>query len=398
MLKKYMFILIILNFILTGCWDKRELNELAITLALGIDKVEGEDEYEVTAQVVVPSAVSMKDGTGGATVTLFTENGETVYEALRRMTKVSPRKIYPGHLQMLIIGEELAKEGIGESLDLLARDWELRPDFYVVVAKDVTAREILNVTTDLESIPASKMFAGLKVSEKAWAGTTGVTLDELIVNLISDGKEAVLTGIQLTGNKQIGSTQQNIESISKPAQIQYDNLAVFKEDRLMGWLTEQDSRGYSGITNSVKSTVTSISCPNEGKSTIEVTNFHSKVEGNIVHGKPEVNIHTKAEGKVGEVRCKIDLKNPEAIQELEKNYEKEATRIINETIDVLQEEYQSDIFGFGEAIHRANPEEWNKIKENWDEEFSDLTVNVKVDMKIRLTGTVNSSFLEKLKE
>lgn len=396
-MKKYMFILIILNFILTGCWDKRELNELAITLALGIDKVEGEDEYEVTAQVVVPSAVSMKNGTGGATVTLFTENGETVYEALRRMTKVSPRKIYPGHLQMLIIGEELAKEGIGESLDLLARDWELRPDFYVVVAKDVTAREVLNVTTDLESIPASKMFAGLKVSEKAWAGTYGVTLDELIVDLISDGKEAVLTGIQLTGNKQIGSTQQNIESISKPAQIQYDNLAVFKEDRLMGWLTEQDSRGYSGITNSVKSTVTSISCPNEGKSTIEVTNFHSKIEGNIVHGKPEVNIHTKAEGKVGEVRCKIDLKNPEAIQELEKIYEKEATRIINETIDVLQQEYQSDIFGFGEAIHRSNPQEWNQIKENWDEEFSDLTVNVKVDMKIRLTGTVNSSFLEKIK-
>lgn len=392
-----MFILIILNFILTGCWDKRELNELAITLALGIDKVEGEDEYEVTAQVVVPSAVSMKDGTGGTAVTLFTENGETVYEALRRMTKVSPRKIYPGHLQMLIIGEELAKEGIGESLDLLARDWELRPDFYVVVAKDVTAREILNVTTDLESIPASKMFAGLKVSEKAWAGTYGVTLDELIVDLISEGKEAVLTGIQLVGNKQIGSTQQNIESISKPAQIKYDNLAVFKEDRLMGWLTEQDSRGYSGITNSVKSTVTSISCPNEGKSTIEVTNFHSKIEGNIVHGKPEVNIHTKAEGNVGEVRCKIDLKNPESIQELEKIYEKEATRIINETIDVLQEEYQSDIFGFGEAIHRSNPEEWNKIKENWDEEFSDLTVNVKVDMKIRLTGTVNSSFLEKIK-
>lgn len=393
-----MFILIILNFILTGCWDKRELNELAITLALGIDKVEGEDEYEVTAQVVVPSAVSMKDGTGGATVTLFTESGETIYEALRRMTKVSPRKIYPGHLQMLIIGEELAKEGIGESLDLLARDWELRPDFYVVVAKDATASEILNVTTDLESIPASKMFAGLKVSEKAWAGTNGVTLDELIVDLISDGKEAVLTGIQLTGNKQIGSTHQNIESISKPAQIQYDNLAVFKEDRLMGWLTEQDSRGYSGITNSVKSTVTSISCPNEGKSTIEVTNFHSKVEGNIVHGKPEVNIHTKAEGNVGEVRCEIDLKSPEAIQELEKIYEKEATRIINETIDVLQEEYQSDIFGFGEAIHRSNPEEWNNIKENWDEEFSNLIVNVKVDMKIRLTGTVNSSFLEKIKD
>ena len=67
---------------------------------------------------------------------------------------------------MLVIGEDLAKEGIGESLDLLSRDWELRSDFYVVIAKDMTAEEILNVTTTIESIPANKMFNTLKTSEK----------------------------------------------------------------------------------------------------------------------------------------------------------------------------------------------------------------------------------------
>lgn len=395
-MKKHIFVLVVFSFLLTGCWDKKEINELAITLAIGIDKVE--DEYQVTAQVVIPSEVSMKGSKGGTTVTLFTANGETVYEALRKMTKDSPRKIYPGHLRMLVIGEELAQEGIGESLGLLSRDWEFRSDFYVVVAKDITATEILNVTTDLESIPANKMFSSLNISEKAWAGTDGITLNELIADLISDGKEAVLTGIQLTGNQEIGSSKQNVETISPAARIQNDNLAVFKEDKLVGWLTEKESRGYSDITNSVKTTVTSISCPEEGKATIEVIQFNSDVKGNINKGKPEVDITIKSEGNVGAVECEINLTETGTISELEKIYEKELTEIINKTIETLQKQYKSDIFGFGEAIHRSNPKEWNKIKETWDEEFSNLTVNVKVDMKLRLTGTINNPSLNKIKD
>lgn len=55
-MKKCIFGLLVLNLLLAGCWDRRELNQLAITLAIGIDKVE--DDYQVSAQVVVPSVVS----------------------------------------------------------------------------------------------------------------------------------------------------------------------------------------------------------------------------------------------------------------------------------------------------------------------------------------------------
>lgn len=391
-----MFVLLILSLFLTGCWDRRELNELGITMALGIDKVE--DEYQVTAQVVVPSEVSMKAGTGRSAVTLFQASGETVYEAFRKMTKYSPRKIYPGHLRILVISEDLAKEGIGESLELLSRDWEFRSDFYVVVARDLTASEVLNVTTPIESIPANKMFDALQISENNWAGTDGIILDELLADLISDGKEAVLTGIQVIGNQEIGSSKQNVETITPSALIQYDHLAVFKKDKLVGWLTEEESRGYADITNSVKKTVTPISCPNEGKATIEIIQFNSEVKGNINKGEPEVDIKIQAEGNVGEVECPINLMEPETIGELEKIYEKDVEEIINQTIDTLQKQYEADIFGFGEAIHRSNPKEWKKMKEQWDEKFSDLIVNVKVDMKLRRTGTVNNSFLEKIKD
>lgn len=88
-MKKHMIVLLILSLLLSGCWDSRELNEIAITLALGVDKVE--DEYQITVQVVVPAEVSMKTGSGRSTVTLFQSNGKTVYEAFRKMTKDSPR-------------------------------------------------------------------------------------------------------------------------------------------------------------------------------------------------------------------------------------------------------------------------------------------------------------------
>jgi spore germination protein KC len=395
-MKKLIFVLLILSLILTGCWDRRELNEIAITLALGIDKVD--DKFQLTAQVVVPSEVSMKQSSGRSPVTLFQADGETLFEAFRKMTIESPRKIYPGHLRMLVIGEELAEEGLGESLDLLSRDWELRSDFYVVVAKDMTAAEILNVTTPIESIPANKMFHTLKTSEENWSVTKGVTLDELLDDLITDGKAAVLTGIRVFGNQEVGSSKQNVESITPAARIQYDHLAVFKKDKLVGWLNESESKGYNYITDSVKSSVTSISCPEKGKASIEVIHSKSDIKGKFNNGEPEVDVTIQAEGDVGAVECHIDLTETKAIDALEKSYEKELKETIQQTIETVQKQYKADIFGFGQAIHRSNPKKWAKIKNQWDETFTDLTVNVEVDLKIRQTGTVSNSFLQKLKE
>ncbi|MDM5247917.1 Ger(x)C family spore germination protein [Lysinibacillus sp. G4S2] len=393
-MKKCMLVLLILIPLLTGCWDKRELNELGITLAIGIDKVGG--EYQVTTQVVVPSEISMKTSTGRSPVILFQEKGETVYEAFRKITKTSPRKIYPGHLRMLVLGEDLAEEGIAESLELMSRYRELRSDFFVAIAKDRTAEEVLNVRTTIESIPANKMFNSLQTSEASWAATNGIKLDELIASMTSDGKEAVLTGILVTGDQEKGSSKKNVESINPSARIVYDELAVFKKDKLVGWLTERESRGYNGIVNEVQNSVTAISCPEEGKATIEIIQADTKMKGKINKGKPEVDVNIKVKGNVGEVECQINLNDLDTIVELEKITEKQMEETVNLTIETLQKQYKSDIFGFGEAIHRSNPKEWKKLKEHWDEEFAGMTVNVKVDVKLVHTGTEGNSFLEKI--
>ena len=96
--------------VLTGCWSKRELNELAICVGLGIDKAE--DGYYVTVQIINPGELSGKNRSGRSEVITSRVKGETIFEALRKLSTVSPRKIYMSHLHQVVFGEELAREGI----------------------------------------------------------------------------------------------------------------------------------------------------------------------------------------------------------------------------------------------------------------------------------------------
>ncbi|CAH0313506.1 Spore germination protein B3 [Peribacillus sp. Bi96] len=402
MKRNFTMLIVLIVFLLftTGCWNRRELNELAITLAIGLD-ITKNGQYLVTAQVVNPAEVAGKDsgGTGLSPVIIYQATGKTVFEAFRKMTKESPRKIYPSHLRILVIGESLAREGIGKPLDLLSRDWEVRSDFYTVVAKGMKAEDILKVPTAIEKIPANKMFSTLLVSEKAWAGTSAVTLDELIAGMVSDGKKPVLTGIQavIKGNEETSLSKQNVEMIDPPARITYGNLAVFKKDKLVGWLDEKQSKTYNVITNKEKSTVVNIPCPKGGKAVYEVKKSNTELKGKIKNGKPEIDLNVSVEGNVGEVECHIDLTKPETIEKLEEIYEKESKEFFKKAIKQVQEKYNVDIFGFGEAIHRADPTAWKNLKKDWDKNFENLPVHIKVQGEIRRVGTVGNSFLENIK-
>ncbi|MBP1932102.1 Ger(x)C family spore germination protein [Ammoniphilus resinae] len=388
--------LTIVLLLLSGCWNRRELNELAIAMAYGFDK-EG-DQYLVTTQVVVPSEVASKT-TGGnlIPVVVYQAKGATLFEAIRKMTLLSPRKIYASHLRMLVIGEELAKEGISEALDFISRDHENRTDFFVTVARNQKAEDILKVTTILEKIPANQMYQALQTSADAWAPSAHITLDQLIADLISKGKEAVLTGIEKEGPLKVGESKDNVQKIDPPTRLTYTTLAVFKGDRLVGWLTENESKAYNYIHNDVKSTVGHLPCTNGGKVTVEVIRSKSKLKGKVINGIPQIEIDVRTEDSVGEANCEIDLTKTETIEHLEKTAEKGLKDMITKTVAEAQK-YKVDIFGFGEEINRSNPDYWKKVKDHWDQEFEKLEVKVNVDVNILRVGTTKYPIMKLIKE
>lgn len=391
-----LFPLILLT--LTGCWDRREMNDLAITLAMGIDRADG--EYMVTTQVVQPGEVTArKAGNSGPTpVTIYQAKATTLFEAIRRMTMTSPRKIYGAHLRVVVIGESLAREGVGEALDLLSRDYELRTDFHLMVAKGSTAAESLNVFTPLDKLPANKLYKSLQTAEKAWAPATAVPLDDFIADLVSRGRSPVLSGVEVRGDAAKGATKENLERIQPAAQLENAYLAVFRKDRLIGWLNEEDSKGYSYIVNKVKSTVGHISCPQGGHLAVQVIRSKAKMNVTFQDGKPKLSVNLHVEQNVGEVECRIDLTRPETIEDLEKRSGQRLEQILSHALKTAQTRYKTDYFGFGNSLHRSDPAAWEKVKSDWDRRFSEADFEIKADVKIGRTGTVTNSFMKDLEE
>lgn len=111
------------------------------------------------------AAASTGGGSGYDTpVTTYSTSGEIVFEALRKLTQQVPRKIYLSHIRLIVIGEDVAKEGIYNVLDFLSRDHEMQTNFYIIVSKESKAKDILNVLTSIEKIPANKLYDSTLVS------------------------------------------------------------------------------------------------------------------------------------------------------------------------------------------------------------------------------------------
>ncbi|CAG7646894.1 Ger(x)C family spore germination protein [Paenibacillus allorhizosphaerae] len=390
-------LLIVVAAALSGCWDRRELNDLAIAVGLGLDKQE--NNIRVTTQIVNPGEVATKKGMGGYStpVSTFSATEPTIFEAIRRLTTIAPRKILSSHLQVLVIGEALARQGIAKVMDGISRNHEFRSDFYLVIAKGDRAENILQILTPVEKIPASKMFNSLEISEKAWAPTVKMPLDKFISDLSSPTKDTVLTGVRITGAQETGKTKGNMNRSVPHANLQYAELALFKRDKLIDWLSEQESKGYNYIMGNVKSTIGHLSCPRGGAIAVEVIRTKSKIKGKVEHGIPKITIDLYVEQDIAEVLCSMDVTKTETIDQLENISKKTLAHIVQSAITVAKKN-KADIFGFGEAIEDADPKAWTEMKKDWDRRFADLDVEVRVEVQIRRLGTTNNSLMEEGEE
>ncbi|MEK5486951.1 Ger(x)C family spore germination protein [Lysinibacillus sp. FSL M8-0355] len=394
---KVICLLCILTLLLSGCWSKRELNELAIVVALGIDKID--EEYEITVQIVDPSEISMRQAsTQRSPVVSYHSRGETIFEAIRKMTTNAARKPYFAHLQVVVLGEDLAKEGISDSLDLIVRDHEFRKDFDVIMSHEATAKEVLNVLTPIEKIPANKMLNSLDVSEKAWGATIAVNIDELVNTLTNKHKGALITAIEVHGDKKLGVDQTNVQRVKTPVLLQYAGLAVFKGDKYIGLLTEGESKSVSFLNDKIQSTIEIIACPKKGTLSSEITQSTTKVKGSFDNGKPKIDVRIHVEQNIGEVECDIDLTKNKSIDYVNKKTAKGIDERIQKTLEKIQQQYEVDVFGFGDALHRADPKQWKKIKDEWASIFPDLAVDVQVKVTTQGLGTMQNSLLNKPKE
>ncbi|WP_226003295.1 Ger(x)C family spore germination protein [Paenibacillus sp. BJ-4] len=395
-----LFVWGLIALLLNGCWDRKELNELGIAIGIGVD-MEGE-QYQVTAQVVIPSAVASKSATsGGSPVVTYQATAPTIQEAIQKMTDTSPRSIYLSHIRMLILGEAYARKGISDVIEALMREPFTRSDFYIATAKNNKASTILKIPTALEKLPANKMFASLDTLTKTWAPATKVTMDQLLSNLADPDIQSTLPALEAIGSieSSIDKGVEDTSSISPKTTLRFSGIGVLKKDRLLGWLNEQDSKGFNYIRNEVETTTGHADCEGGGNIALLTLNSDTKNKVIIRDGEPVIVISVTNNSTVREVNCQhMKLSSMADIKEIEAASNEKIVEILKHSVETVRREFKSDIFGFGQLIYQSNPELWKRMKETKENPFMDLQIEYKAETKIQKIGTLFESFQKQMKE
>jgi spore germination protein KC len=375
---------------LTGC-NYRELNDLAIVSGISVDKTEG--EYEIVVQVVNPTKNQEISSSNEPDFITYSSSGKTLQEAFRDIILNSPRKIYGSQMQILVISERLAKEDLRGILDFFFRNPEVRMEFYVVIEKD-NNNEALKTLTALDNLSSSNIKSSLD-ADSSYLGTSEiVTYEDLMKMYLDDNLEIVLPSLYVIGDVEEGESEDNLKYTSNYTTNIIGNMAVFKDNKLVGYLTKEQSISYNFIKGNISNTLISYEC-DKGKYLVsEVIQATSDIEVDVKEKKVSIKIGGNA--SINENTCSYDLTDSKVIKEINKEVNKVVEEMVSNSILDITKKYNSDIFGFRDLFYKSDYKEYEKIKDKWyDEVFPKLEIEVKSDINLIEKGNLLGGIYDK---
>jgi spore germination protein KC len=400
----FLIVLLTIPVLLSGCWSKKELTDLAIVAAMGIDKTD-DGKYALTLQIINPGNVAggMRGGGGGTQsppVTIYSGTGNNLVEASRNASSEISRRLYYAHTNLVVVGEDLAREeGLAAIIDSIDRDHEFRITTTMVITHQATAEELVKTLTPVDKIPANKVLKTLEFSQKIGGKTIKTSVQDVMKGLQSSSRDTVVSGFRLTGDPKHASQLENIQESEPESALQASGIAMIKEGKLVDWLYGRTARGTLWILDKIQGTNISIDWK-EKKDAISYQTVRQKtdVSAHVKNGRPTISIHTRMEGGIGEMNVPVDITEVKVISEMEKELEKEVKKEIKKAIEQAQTN-KADIFGFGDVVRRSRPNDWKRLKPMWNEVyFPELNVDITVEAYIRRAGLRNKSFLSTIEE
>lgn len=351
---KKILTLIITIFLTSGCYDYIELNNLSIISGISIDYQN--DKYLVNYEVLNDK----KSGSDSSTKGSFTisGNGKTLAEAFYNTAKETPKKPYYAHLKCLIISEEVASNKLENTIDYLLRNTDIRSEFNTVIAKDMSAKDLLN-SSNKDTPVVSDLIETLLNTNKYYKNNTATQpFEEMVTDILIFGEEAEMPVITKENDK-----------------LNISGIGIFKDYNLQGILTAEESIIYNILTGNALNASFNIPC-NNNYLTLGV--YNSKP--NIEIKDQKINIDISTEAQVIESNCEYNFKDPETYKKLNKDYETILKKKIQNFIDTTLS-LDSDILGIRRNYYIKTREKNNDI-------WKLLDYDIKVDLKINKKGLI----------
>jgi len=359
---------------LSGCLGAREINDLEIVIGMGVDRDENNGEIMLTAQVVKVDAAgggsgNASSGGGGESKGFWnvSSKGNSIFDAVRQMTHKTGNRLFISHNQAVIFGNDLAKEGLQEYIDFFLRAHEMRPTALILVAEK-KASDVMDAKPETEKYPAMNIA---KLVE-----TYGFTSQFFKVNM-KDFASCLMSGTKAPLVPLLSIVQDE-----ECKDIFVSGMVAFKNGKMVGKLNHDEVRGLLWVIGKVKSGVIIVPSPNkQGEAVLEIIKAKSKVTPVMKNGKIVMNIKIKEESSLSEQTTTENLADEKALKKVQEATAEVIRQEVMAAFD-KSKELKTDIFGFGEMLHKKYSKEWKTLKDKWEEIYPTIELNIDVETKI----------------
>ncbi|MBM7693701.1 spore germination protein KC [Peribacillus deserti] len=382
MKRKCLVILVLFMFthFLGGCSNYRELRDAVFIAGLGIDWIKEKKRYEITFQAFSPTSTAGTGsaGAGSTGSVLYTAEGRTISEAARQASKKFSRMPDYSHVRIVVIGDDLAKaESLNYIFDVFERDANIRANIPALIARGTSAKEVLSVIPATEH-PVQSINGKVRNSSKMLGENEATEIYQIINQLTSTGTEPTIGGISVI-------TSENPTQPPGTKETKLRGMGIIKEGKLVGWLDGTKSKSILFLNNQMRQTNESINCGGHRYTSVRITSSKSKIKVHMNTGKPEITIHVDALGIVDEMLCNRKIMEYDVLHEYEKKTAGNIAKHIQDGINEAKKQ-KSDIFGFGDILHRQHPEEWKKYESRWHDVFAKSKVSIHVNFILHGTS------------
>lgn len=390
-MKKFkLLFLLLVPLLLTGCYDRKELDDLAYVIAIGIDKGEGKN-LDITYQVSIPLKLSgTESSTGKENYTTYTVSAPSLYLGNSIVNTQTSKEINLANVKLIIYSEELAKEDLSGHISELMANVDIRPKTTIAICEGKTKDFLSNLSPVLESSTARfyELFLAANNYTNLFVSSELFDFYKSAQSIDRDAHAIILKSSQ--GNSNSSENENKKESSSdEKNEIQIAGIATFDGGKMTSKVPIEKALSHLILTNTLKRGTIGIEDINEPEEIVTFTLTPSRkcsYKIDIKNDTPNVKITTYINAHILSSEGTTDYINKENRDKLKISLE---NKINNQLINYLEmlKEIDSDITALGKYA-RINYLTWEDFEEiNWKEIFKNSKIEIKTNVNLNISET-----------
>ena len=372
--------MIILSSCKNALSSVNEIDKLTFVRLLGIDKDPDTNGYMVT---IVSITESVSEGIIQNKSVVQCGYGDTIFDAIRDLNKSSSQIPYWGHLNYILVDENIAKDDMTKPLDFFIRENQIRPQIGVIITKGMTAYKIIDQMKDSEDFISSQLDIIFGDTNKISVSGL-VPLSDLFV-MFKNKTQAAYAPYLYTEDSTPNSTTD-----SEKKQLVIDGYDVFKGYKLFGSINGNTSKGLNMLNGLFKATIIVIKDQNNDKVSLEVSDFHVDIKPVIgSDNKLSFDLNVNISSNIGDYEGKLAISDPKTITDFENKQEVQTLSYLKDYITYSQKN-NVDLADLGTDVFMGEPSYWNLIKNDWGKIYPTVKFNIKITSKIKRSYDINN--------